>query len=116
MTMARIKVKQSEYQTAVQSIDQLLAAYPKTPQAAAAWTLRGHAYFLAGNLFDSEESYIKALRSPTLPSQPNPKKDPILQERLALVYARRKAWRDAKVVFARCTRDFVSTTSWLGLG
>jgi hypothetical protein len=25
-------------------------------------TLRGHAFYLMGNLFDSEESYIKALR------------------------------------------------------
>ena len=28
----------------------------------AAYTLRGHAYYLMGNLFDSEESYIAALR------------------------------------------------------
>jgi len=27
-----------------------------------AWTLRGHAYYLLGNLFDSEESFIAALR------------------------------------------------------
>lgn len=26
------------------------------------WTLRGHAFYLMGNLFDSEESYISALR------------------------------------------------------
>ena len=57
------------------------------------WVLRGHAYFLNGNLFDSEESYIRALRIKPAP------RDPVLQERLGIVYARRKAWKDAKIVF-----------------
>jgi hypothetical protein len=101
----------------------------------AAYTLRGHAYYLMGNLFDSEESYIAALRiksecnkkaaksaadnlSPrstglgnkTLPKnmrqkeRPSSRKpnespapgvtvvDPELQERLGLVYSKRKSW------------------------
>jgi len=32
------------------------------------------------------------------------------------VYARRKAWKDAKVVFAKCCKEFTSTTSWMYLG
>lgn len=72
--------------------------------------MRGHAYFLANNLFDSEESYIKALRL-----KPTPK-DPILQERLGIVYARRKAWKDARVVFLKNCKEFTSTTSWMYLG
>lgn len=72
--------------------------------------MRGHAFFLHGNLFDSEESYIKALRlKPTL-------KDHVLQERLGIVYARRKAWKDAKIVFLKCCKERVSTTSWMYLG
>jgi 16S rRNA (uracil1498-N3)-methyltransferase len=30
-----------------------------------AWVMRGHAFYLHGNLFDSEESYIRALRLKT---------------------------------------------------
>ena len=45
---------------------------PKNPDNVEAWVMRGHAFFLHGNLFDSEESYVKALRlKPTL-------KDPVL--------------------------------------
>lgn len=76
----------------------------------AAWILRGHAYFMANNLFDSEESYIKALRIKPVP------KDPILQERLGIVYAKRKAWKDSRVVFLKCCKEFTSTTSWMYLG
>lgn len=75
--------------------------------------MRGHAYYLNGNLFDSEESYIKALRIKPAP------KDPVLQERLGLVYAKRKSWKDAKTVFLKCCKssDFLpSTTAWLYLG
>ena len=71
--------------------------------------MRGHAYFLNNNLFDSEESYIKALRLKA-------PKDLILQERLGIVYARRKAWKDSKIVFMKCCKEFTSTTSWMYLG
>lgn len=65
---------------------------------------------MANNLFDSEESYIKALRlKPVL-------KDQTLQERLGIVYARRKAWKDARVVFLKNCKEFTSTTSWMYLG
>lgn len=76
--------------------------------------MRGHAYYLNGNLFDSEESYIKALRIKPAP------KDAVLQERLGLVYIKRKSWKDAKTVFMKCCKqsgDFLpSTTAWLYLG
>jgi len=72
--------------------------------------MRGHAFFLHGNLFDSEESYIKALR---IKKDLN---DPVVQERLGIVYARRKAWKDARTVFLKCCKERVSTTSWIYLG
>jgi uncharacterized protein HemY len=72
--------------------------------------MRGHAFYFANNLFDSEESYINALRlNPNI-------KDYVLQERLGIVYAKRKAWKDAKTVFLKCCKERVSTTSWFYLG
>ncbi len=50
--------------------------------------------------------------------KPTPK-DAVLQERLGIVYARRKAWKDAKIVFMKCCRSSEykpSTTAWLYLG
>jgi Flp pilus assembly protein TadD len=59
LTLAKIRTSQGRYLEAVTSLDSLIAKDPKHLEA---WTLRGHAYFLNGNLFESEESYIRALR------------------------------------------------------
>jgi len=107
MTKLRALLGQSEGEQAVEFAARLLEQDPGCQQA---WILKGHAYFIKGNLFDSEECYIRALRL-----KPTPK-DAALQERLGLVYARRKAWKDAKVVFLKCCKDFTSTTSWIYLG
>jgi Tfp pilus assembly protein PilF len=82
----------------------------RDPKHYFAWVQRGHAFFLNGNLFDSEESYIKALRlKPSV-------KDPVMQERLGVVYAKRKSWKDAKTVFLKCCKvshdTLPSTTAW----
>lgn len=98
---------QGRYLEATAALDEML---PKNQDNLEAWVMRGHAFFLHGNLFDSEESYIKALR---LQKQ---LKDPDLQERLGIVYAKRKAWKDARTVFLKCCRERVSTTSWIYLG
>jgi tetratricopeptide (TPR) repeat protein len=139
------------------------------PNDDAAHALRGHAFYLQGNLFDSEESYIDALRiraekykaqvksgqsstnalSPsrtlkkgknerkassnmmksgtpanlknTGESQPQmqvagPPSDPVLQERLGLVYAQRKSWNDSRTVFRKACKERMSTTAWIYLG
>jgi uncharacterized protein HemY len=107
ITMARIRILQQRYIEAVSALDKILARDPKHQKA---WIMRGHAFFFNNNLFDSEESYIKALRLKHHP------KDQALQERLGIVYAKRKAWKDARVVFLKCCKEFVSTTSWIYLG
>lgn len=98
---------QERYDEATDALDELLS---KTPDNIEAWVIKGNAHFLQGNLFDSEESYIKALRlNPNL-------KDPVLQERLGIVYAKRKAWKDARTVFVKSCKERVTTTSWIYLG
>ena len=107
LARARIRIMQGLYLDATSSLDELLS---KNPDHLEAQVMRGHAFFLHGNLFDSEESYISALRlKPSL-------KDPNLQERLGIVYVRRKAWKDARTVFLKCCKERVSTTSWIYLG
>ena len=60
---------QREFLEATAALDEML---PRAPNNIEAWVMRGNAFFQAENLFDSEESYIKALRiNPNL-------KDPIL--------------------------------------
>ena len=54
---------------ATAALDEML---PKNAENHEAWIMRGHAFFEHGNLFDSEESYIRAYRL-----KPNIK-DPIL--------------------------------------
>jgi len=56
---SKIRVLQNRYSDATKLLDQLLKISPNDMDA---WTLRGHAFYLMGNLFDSEESYISALR------------------------------------------------------
>ena len=107
LSKAKICIIKGDYTAATTALDEML---PKAQDNHEAWIMRGHAFFLNGNLFDSEESYIKALRlKPNL-------KDHVLQERLGIVYAKRKAWKDARTVFLKCCKERVSTTSWFYLG
>ena len=111
MAKAKIRVHQEKFTEATQALDKLLETNPNDQNA---WVLRGHAFYLLNNLFDSEESYINALRikiqgKPTL-------KDQMLQVRLGIIFCRRQSWKDAKTVFLKICKDSVSTTSWLYLG
>ena len=107
MTKAQIRVLQTEYKEATEALDRLLEQNPNDQKA---WILRGHAFFLLDNLFDSEESYINAIRIKPAP------KDPILQERLGIVYAKRQSWTDAKIVFLKVCKEKISTNAWYFLG
>ena len=72
--------------------------------------LQGHAFYLMGNLFDSEESYINAIRIKPAPT------DRLLQERLGIVYAKRQSWKDARTVFMKVCKEKMSTNAWYYLG
>lgn len=111
MTNAKICINHEEYQEATESLDRLLETNPQDQKA---WILRGHAFFLLKNLFDSEESYISALRIKT---QGKPAlSDPVLEMRLGIIYALRRSWKDAKTVFLKVCKDRMQTTAWIYLG
>ena len=71
MAFAQIRVLQKKYKEATNALSQLLKANPTDQNA---YVLQGHAFFLMGNLFDSEESYINAIRIRPAP------KDKLIQE------------------------------------
>eukprot|EP01022_Parablepharisma_sp_SALTPOND_P011618 TRINITY_DN1488_c0_g1_i1.p1 TRINITY_DN1488_c0_g1~~TRINITY_DN1488_c0_g1_i1.p1 ORF type:complete len:981 (+),score=184.79 TRINITY_DN1488_c0_g1_i1:3966-6908(+) len=97
------------YSECLASLNKLLEKDPKN-QKALKYT--GHALFLQGNLFDSEEAYVKAIRT-----KPKPK-SLTLYERLGQLYLKRKSWTDAQVVFYKCCAEpnMNSATSWKKLG
>lgn len=107
MARAQICVLQKNYRQATESLDKLLAANPGDQRA---WVLRGHAFYCMENLFDSEESYINAIRIKPAP------KDKLLSHRLGIVYAKRRSWKDAKTVFMKVCKEKMSTTAWMYLG
>lgn len=107
MSKAKIRLLQKKYGETTAALDELLQ---KTPNNVEAWVMRGHAFFLANNLFDSEESYIRAIRLNQSIS------DSRLQERLGNIYAKRKSWNDAKTVYLKCCKEKTSTIAWLYLG
>lgn len=67
------------------------------------------------NLFDSEESYINALRIKSGPNKTQIK-DNVLEMRLGIIYALRRSWKDAKTVFLKVCKDRMQTTAWIYLG
>ena len=107
MAKAQISCLQKNYRQATEALDKLLASNKGDQKA---WILRGHAYYCMNNLFDSEESYINALRIKPAP------KDRLLAERLGIVYAKRKSWKDAKTVFLKVCKERTSTNAWFYLG
>ena len=94
----------------IQLCDEILSEEEQNYEA---WVLRGHAYYFKNNLFDSEESYIKAIKY----KEKNTKFDIQMLTRLGIVYIRRKTWSDAKVVFLQILRDSVyHSFAWRYLG
>jgi tetratricopeptide (TPR) repeat protein len=110
---ARVCHQQRKYENAVESLDNILN---KNPNHAAALVLRGDTYFDDGNIFDSEESYIKFIQNCNLKDADSKTKYYNILERLGIVYIERRAWKDAKTVFLKCTEENTTTNGWLNLG
>jgi tetratricopeptide (TPR) repeat protein len=112
VTLSKVRSFQGRYLEGVAALEKILERDPKNQNA---WVLRGHAYYLNVHLFDSEGSYIRAMRIK------NGLKDQVPQEQLSLVYAKRKAWKDSRVVFMKCCKNAnpenpPSKTPWMYLG
>jgi tetratricopeptide (TPR) repeat protein len=103
------------------------------PKHEAGWLLRGHAHFYLSMGYDAEECYLQAIRNkPNLQRRTHlhaeltrsagvsatqlPSMDYSLHIRLGQIYLKRRAWKDAKIVYGRCCDEAVYTLAWLGLG
>ena len=107
---AQIKLFSKDYTKVIELCDEILQSDEKNYQA---WTLRGHAFYHLNNLFDSEESYVKGIKS----KPQNIKFDIKMLTRLGIIYIRRKTWNDAKTVFMHILKDSVlHSFAWRYLG
>lgn len=98
---------------AIESLDKILEKNENHPSAL---ILRGNIYFESGNIFDSEESYVRFVQNCTVKDAESRIKYYNILERLGMIYIERKAWGDAKTVFLKCTKENNTMNSWLNLG
>ena len=96
---AKILLIKKDYDKVIKIVDEILLT-EKTNYTA--WALRGNAYYFKNNIFDSEESYVKAIR--TKPDK-SKKYDVNMLFRLGMTYIRRETWGDAKTVFFQILKD-----------
>ena len=107
---AEIRLAFKDNDKVIELCDDILNQDEKNYQA---WTLRGHAFYHLNNLFDSEESYVKGIKS----KPQNIKFDIKMLTRLGIIYIRRKTWNDAKTVFMHILKDSVlHSFAWRYLG
>ncbi len=109
MALAKCYFVKGAHNDCLGVLNKLLEKEPKNQQAL---KYKGHTLFLQGNLFDSEEAYVCAIR--TKP----PPKSLTLYERLGQLYLKRKSWPDAQVVYYKCCAEpnMNSSPSWKRLG
>jgi tetratricopeptide (TPR) repeat protein len=108
---AKILLTKKDYNKVIKIADEILST-EKTNYTA--WILRGNAYYFKNNIFDSEESFVKAIR--TKPDKSN-KFDVKMLFRLGMTYIRRETWGDAKTVFFQILKDNPSYSfAWRYLG
>ena len=113
LEFARTRYQQHVYDEAVESLDKILS---KTENNASALILRGNSFYDDGNIFDSEESYIKFIQNWSIKDAESRTHYYYILERLGMVYIERKSWKDAKVVFLRWTSENPTMNGWLNLG
>ena len=98
---------------AIESLDKILE---KNENNSAALILRGNIYYESGNIFDSEESYVRFVQFCNMKDAESRTHYYNILERLGMIYIERKAWQDAKTVFLKCTAENNTMNSWLNLG
>lgn len=76
--------------------------YSETYSMSEPYELRGHAYFLTNNLFNSAEDYVKAIRKK---KEKENKFDILMLYRLGITFIRRHTWDDARTVFLEIIRQ-----------
>ena len=107
---AKILLFKKENESVIQICDSIIAQDESNYNA---WIIRGHAYYIMNNLFDSEESYVKGIRC----KPQNEKYDIKMLSRLGIIYIRRKTCEDAKTIFLHILKEGTNNSfAWRYLG
>ncbi len=112
LAKAKILLNKKEYESVIEITDEVIC---KDKSNYNAWMLRGISYYYKKNLFDSEESFVKAVRfKPEKKENYNIK----MLYKLGMTYVKRKTWADAKTVFTQILKiepGFAFAWRYLGL-
>ena len=107
---AKIYLFKKDNENVIKICDSIIEQDPNNYHA---WIIRGHAFYLNNNLFDSEESYVKGIRC----KPQNEKYDIKMLSRLGIIYIRRKTCEDAKTIFLHILKEGASNSfAWRYLG
>jgi tetratricopeptide (TPR) repeat protein len=94
---SKINLAKHEYDKVIETTNEIIGREKPNYMA---YLLRGNAFYFKKNIFDSEESFVKAIRF----KQEGQYNTPMLY-RLGMTYIKRKTWADAKTVFHHILKD-----------
>ncbi len=95
---AKILIYKNQFDKVIEITDEIISVEKNHYHA---WLIRGNAYFFKKDLYNSEESYIKAIRY----KPDNEKFDIKMLFRLGMTYIYRTTWIDAKTVFLKILKE-----------
>lgn len=108
---AKVLLFKNDYEGVIELTDEIVSN-EKTHYHA--WILRGNAYYFKHNLFDSAESYVKAVR---FKPDRNERYDIKMLYRLGITYIKRKMWKFAQETFLQILKENNGFSfAWLYLG
>ena len=99
LELAKILLNKREYERVIEITNEIVSLEKNNYGA---WVLRGNAYYFKNDLYNSEESYVKAIRCKSDRSE---RFDMKMLFRLGMTYINRTTWNDAKTVFLQILKE-----------
>jgi tetratricopeptide (TPR) repeat protein len=99
LELARILLNKRDYEKVIEITDEITTVEKNNYGA---WVLRGNAFYFKNDLYNSEESYVRAIRCK---SDRNERFDIKMLYRLGMTYINRTTWKDAKTVFLQILKE-----------
>jgi tetratricopeptide (TPR) repeat protein len=99
LELAKILLNKRDYDKVIELSNEIVAAEKNNYLA---WVLRGNSYYFKHDLYNSEESYVRAIRCKSDRSE---RFDIKMLYRLGMTYINRTTWKDAKTVFLQILKE-----------